>query len=172
MGTRTVLPKIRIRPIGPTDRVQLEHFYAGLSDASLNARFHGATRGIGERAARSFCHPDHAHREGLVAVVGRGAGDEIIGHICLEPCAVDEVEMAIAVADAFQRRGIGRGLLAAALGWATHHGIDRMRAETRWSNPAIMGLLRSMDRPVTLSPTDVGCLEAVVAVPERFPVAA
>ncbi len=172
MGTRTVFLEICIRLITPTDRTQLERFYAGLSEEALNARFHGATRGIGERAARSFCQADHAHREGLVAVVGLGRHEKIVGHVCLEPFAAHEVEMAIAVANAFQRQGVGRRLLASALEWATHHGIDRIRAETRWSNPAILGLLRSMDRPVTLSSPDFGCLEAVLAVPERAPVAA
>ena len=57
----------RIRPIAPGDREELARFYADLSLDSLEARFHGASRGIGDGMARFFCGPDHEHREGLVA---------------------------------------------------------------------------------------------------------
>ena len=145
--TGLALPRgIVIRPIRPADRGGLERFYARLSPDSLDARFHGATRGIDDREARSFCGPDHLHREGLVAVDRRRVGRErIVGHLCLEPISgTPDLEMAIAVADAWQHRGIGRALLKGAIDWATAQGMARLRATIRWSNPAIMGLLRSV----------------------------
>ena len=59
---------IAIRAIRADDLIPLERFYAGLSHDSTDARFHGATHGIADDTARSFCGPDHVHREGLVAV--------------------------------------------------------------------------------------------------------
>jgi GNAT superfamily N-acetyltransferase len=162
---------VRIRQIRPDDAGRLETFYAGLSEDSLNARFHGASRGIAESTARQFCGPDHQHREGLVAVTG-GTHELIVGHLCLEPRTADEVEMAVAVTDAWQHRGIGRALLAAAVAWATAHGVVRLVAEIRWSNPAIFGLLRSIDRPLRITTTADGGTEAVVAVGGRLPAAA
>ena len=162
---------VKIRLIRPADLERLEAFYAGLSADSLNARFHGAARGIGDRAARQFSRPDHAHGEGLVAVTDEGH-ERIVGHLCLEPRAPGEVEIAVAVADAWQHLGIGRALLTAAVDWAERHDIERLVAEIRWSNPAIVGLLRSIHRPLRMTTTEDGEAEAILSVGGRLPVAA
>jgi GNAT superfamily N-acetyltransferase len=166
---------IRIRPIRPTDLDRLEAFYAGLSADSRNARFHGASRGIADADARRFCGPDHHHREGLVAVID-GVDDvdraPIVGHLCLEPAADGQAEMAVAVADAWQHQGVGRALLEAAVRWAEANGIDRLTAAIRWSNPAIAGLLRSVHRPVSFRSTADGGTEAILDVGTVVPAAA
>jgi GNAT superfamily N-acetyltransferase len=165
-ATATLPATISIRPIRPDDRAALGRFYESLSPDSLNHRFHGACRGIGDRAAGQFCGPDHDHREGLVAVVGPAGttASRIVGHLCLEPSQPGELEMAIAVADDFQRQGIGRALLVAAIDWARGHGIDRLRASMRWSNGAITSLVRSAGAPVTWHTPPGGGLEAIMAV--------
>jgi acetyltransferase len=174
MTDRSIPGDITIRPIASGDRQGLERFYAALSPDSLDARFHGATRGIDDREARRFCGPDHLHREGLVAVERDSSDrDHIIGHLCLEP--IDdtcELEMAIAVADAWQHHGIGKALLGAAMDWATVHGVERLHAAIRWSNPAILGLLRSVDRPIHVGTVDDGDLDAVIDLGHGLPVAA
>jgi acetyltransferase len=173
MSDRPIPPGISIRSIGPGDQRALERFYTGLSVDAMDARFHGAAHSITRRAARSFCGPDHRHREGLVAVEHRaGGGDVIVGHICLEPIDESAVEMAVAVADAWQHRGIGRALLTAAIDWATERRFARVLAEIRWSNPAIMGLLRSVQRPMTLRAGTAGDLEAVIDLGQTLPAAA
>ena len=164
---------VTIRAITPEDRTELARFYAALSADTLNARFHGATHGIEDRIARFFCGADHEHREGLIAQL-TSAPDEarIVGHLCLEPTGPGEVEMAIAVADAWQGRGIGRALLTESIAWARCHGVDRLRASMLWSNAAILGLLRSVDRPLTLRSSADGDLEAVIDVGGAVPTAA
>ena len=149
--------------IAPDDRDALTAFYSGLSADSLEARFHGACRGIGDATAQAFCGPDHAHEEGLVAEAAGGKGRRwIVGHLCLEPTAPGEVEMAIAVADAWQRRGIGRSLLTAGIDWARRHDVTRMRASMRSSNTAIIGLVRSLALPVTFTLGEAGIVEVVI----------
>jgi GNAT superfamily N-acetyltransferase len=174
MTDRRLPPGIRIRRIRRDDLASLEHFYASLSADSLDARFHGATRGIGDRTARSFCGPDHLHREGLVAVTSRRPGsDLIVGHLCLEPIdGTVDLEMAVAVADAWQHRGIGRALLAAAIDWAAAHGVARLRATVRWSNPAIIALLRSAHRPMHVATDEDGASQAVIDLRQPEPAAA
>jgi GNAT superfamily N-acetyltransferase len=80
--------------------------------------------------------------------------------------------MAVAVADSWQRHGIGRALLGSALTWASTNGVSRLRARIRWSNPAIVGLLRSIDSPMTITTTDSDELEAVITVGGGLPIAA
>jgi len=163
----------RIRPIGPSDGELLRAFYAGLSADSREARFHGAAPGIGETAARFFCGPDHEHREGLVACVAE-AGDacRIVGHLCLEPLGDGSVEMAIAVADAWQHHGLGTRLLRAALRWADTHRVRRLTASVRVGNAAIMALIRGTGRPFELRPSDVGVVDVIIRLDGDLPHAA
>ena len=170
MVTVDTLPSVRIRPIEPGDRDPLIDFYGTLSAESLAMRFHGASIGIVDRVAAFFCGPDHEHREGLVAVLEepavRGAlAPIIVGHLSLEPSGAHEVEVAVAVADAWQRHGIGRRLLLAAFAWAERHGIERLRASMLWTNAAILGLLRSTGRAITLSMPGAGVVDATIDLP-------
>ena len=170
MATLSALAPIRIRSIEPDDRDALVRFYSALSSDSLSRRFHGASTGIADQAAASFCGPDHEHREGLVAVVDELDASEprIVAHLCLEPCGPHEVEMAVAVADAWQRHGIGRRLLTAAMAWAGFHGIERLRASMLGSNVAILGLLRSMGTDLTLTMPSAGVVDATIGVSQSI----
>jgi acetyltransferase len=162
----TFVPDVRIRPVQPADAVALGEFYAGLSPDSRYRRLMSMGAGIGDGDARRFCRADHDHREGFVAILEGvpPAGSEIVGHICLEPCEPGVVEMAVAVADRLQGRGIGRALTAASLDWAEHHGIDRLRATMLADNTGIVRLLQSLRRPLTFTTPAAGVVEAVVQV--------
>jgi GNAT superfamily N-acetyltransferase len=165
----------RIRPIEDADREALTAFYAGLSSDSLEARFHAASPGIGLRTARYLCGPDHDHREGIVAeVIDERGRPTIIGHLCIEPIGGGDGEMAIAVADPWQRQGIGRRLLAQAVVWAQAHEFDALIASVRLGNSAILGLIRSTDQAVTLGDCDGGVLDAAIdlRITRHGPVAA
>lgn len=164
MTTLAALAPVLIRPIEPADRDALMQFYAALSSDSLARRFHGAGNGIADRAARFFCGPDHEHREGLVAVLDEPGAPAatIVGHLCLEPSGSQEVEMAVAVADRWQRHGIGRRLLVAAITWADDHAIVRLRASMVSTNAAIVGLLRSIGRDVALSMPGAGVVDVTI----------
>jgi GNAT superfamily N-acetyltransferase len=129
--------------------------------------------GIGDGTARFFCGPDHVHREGLVAVSVDERGQLIIvGHVCLEPVSPGRSEMAIAVSDRCQHRGLGRAMLTRAITWAQDHGVTELGASIRGSNGAMIGLIRSMGLPVTLDDGDGGVVDAVIDVGARLPHAA
>lgn len=142
-------PTVRIRRVRPTDQEELAAFYAGLSPTGRRLRFFAATRGISEGQSTRFCTPDHHHREGFVAECAGSPSDgpRIVGHLCLEPAADGSAEVAIAVADELQRRGIGRRLLAAGLEWARNEGIARLSATMLDANFPIYRLLTSLGLP-------------------------
>jgi GNAT superfamily N-acetyltransferase len=161
MTTTTVPVAFRVRAIMPDDREELTRFYAGLSTDSLEARFHGASPRLPDGTARTFCGPDHQHREGLVAVAPDADGRwHIIGHLCIEPFTYGEAEIAVAVAEGWRRQGVARSLLAQAIAWGQAHGIARLLGCTRWGNEALLALLRSTGRPVTFGAGDGGVLDA------------
>ena len=167
MTDETARPPYLIRAITADDGTALTRFYAALSPDSFEARFHGAGGGIRGSVARYLCGPDHDHREGLVTeAIGDDGSPLIIGHVCIEPTTVGEAEMAIAVADAWQRHGIGRAMLAEAIVWAQAHGVERLVASVRYGNGAILGLIGSMGRPVTFGECDGGVVDALVDLRE------
>jgi acetyltransferase len=142
---------VRIRPVQPFDAPALERFYEDLSADSRQLRFLGVVSGLSHPQATDFCTPDHDHREGFVATVAAEAGapETIIGHLCMEPDGVATAEVAIAIADAWQHRGVGTRLLSAGLRWARASGITRLRASMYAANPGIHRLLLSLGLPST-----------------------
>jgi GNAT superfamily N-acetyltransferase len=173
MTQSSAAASFQVRPIAAGDRDALARFYGDLSEDSLEARFLGAAPGIGDGTARFFCGPDHEHREGIVAeAVGADGRRTIVGHLCLEPIGPGNAEMAIAVADAWQHRGLGRALLGRAVEWARTHGIAQLSASMRCSNVAVIGLIRSMGLPVAFGAGDGGVVEARLVLLEALPTAA
>jgi GNAT superfamily N-acetyltransferase len=163
----------RARAIASSDRDGLLRFYAGLSPDSLEARFHGAMPGIADRTATFFCGPDHEHREGLIAECRDARGEAtIVGHVCLEPTGSGGVEIAIAIADRWQHHGLGRTMLARAIAWAQAHGVVELRASVRWSNAAMLGLIRSSGLPVTVESDAGGEVDAIIDLRTPVPHAA
>ena len=165
----------RVRAIGPDDRDALAGFYAGLSPESRHARFHGAAAVVAPSVAAYFCGPDHDHREGLVAESVDIGRIEIIGHVCIEPVepvASGVAEMAIAVADSWQHRGVGRALLAAAIEWARANGFETLSASMLCGNAAILGLVRSIGCPIAYGPAADGTVDVLIRIGDALPSAA
>ena len=160
------MTEIRIRPIEPGDHDALQTFYAGLSEESRRTRFFAPTNGIGDRQSTWFCTPDHAHREGFVAVAGRGARGVVVGHVCVEPIDEQAAEIAVAVDDAFQGQGIGRRLALAAIDAARRDGYARLVATMLAGNPAIQRLLHHLGLPTCSRPIGAGVIQATIELRE------
>ena len=161
MNTAPSPAPYRIRPIALGDQAGLQRFYAGLSPDSRVARFHGAASTIPEAMAASFCHPDHRHREGIVAESLDANGERtIVGHGCIEPTDDGATEMAIAVADAWHRHGVGRAILSDSILWAQLHGVARLVASIQCGNAAMFVLVRSMGYPITYGSPAGGTVDA------------
>jgi GNAT superfamily N-acetyltransferase len=162
--------EIEIRRVRPADAVALERFYAGLSAQSRRARFLGASAGLSASQSRGFCTPDHSHAEGFVAVSsGPADARPIVGHVCLEPVDERRVELAIAVADEWQRHGIGRRLFEAALGWAAQHRYAQIVATAYADNGPVLRLLSSAEQPVDIGAASGGVVEVRIPLVGPLP---
>jgi len=158
------VPAVRIRRIVAEDAPELERFYAGLSPDSRRLRFLSLGTLFRGDDARYLCGPDHEHREGFVAelIPPPADGPRIVAHLCLEPTQPDEMELAVAVADAHQRQRVGRRLVAEAATWAAAHGVARFRAWFAPDNIGIRRLLEYLDRPISFGPWSGGTVEVTI----------
>jgi acetyltransferase len=141
---------VSIRPIEATDAGDLSAFYAGLSPESRHRRFLGATFGITPEQAARFASVDHGTAVGMLAVLGEAGPDDgrIVGHVCVEPSPDGTGEVAIAVADELQGRGIGRELMRQAVIAAHHRRLRALTASLFSDNVGMRRLLSGSGLPI------------------------
>ena len=102
----------RIRPITPDDAARERDFILRLSPASRHARFMHAMSEPSAALVRQLVDVDGRRHRALVAVIGTGDAERIIG---VARYGADDhgpdCEFAVAVADDWQCRGVGTTLV-------------------------------------------------------------
>lgn len=132
---------VRIRPIVPDDAAALQEMVRSMSRRSVYFRFFRVKRELTDEELRRYTELDYRRRMALVAVddgrivgVGRyeaGDGDPGVA------------EVAFAVVDDHQRRGIGSLLLNRLTAYARTHGIRAFRAHLLADNHVMMRTFRN-----------------------------
>ncbi len=151
---------LRLRAPAREDADALAAFFAGLSEQSRYLRFHGVQRvdaSLGER----LVEPDWRDRGVLAGVLD----DRIVAvaeYARLRDAA--SAEVAFAVADELQGRGIGTRLLEQLAARAAEAGIERFVAEVLPENRAMLGVFEDAGFEVTRE-LDAGEVEV------QFPIA-
>ena len=140
-----------IRPILPSDAPLLVEGLGSLSEESRFARF-----GIGlDHLSRSELeyltrvdHRDHVAMGALVGDVPAGVGRYVL--IPDSNCA----EVALAVVDEFQGRGLGRELFEALAAIARHDGVEFFCFEVAESNDRVRQILNHLEVEITAGLSD------------------
>jgi acetate---CoA ligase (ADP-forming) len=140
---------LRLRPPAPADRAALIRFFEELSERSLYLRFHGRPT-IDERLVDPVLDPDWAERGALVGSVVDSGEDRVVAlanYVRLRDPLTAEV--AFAVADAYQARGIGTRLVEQLAARAASHGIESFVGEVMADNSAMIGVFERVGFEVT-----------------------
>ena len=137
-----VLPdggSVHIRPILATDAPGLVALHSRFSERTRYLRFFSAYPRIPPRDLQRFVNVDHHDREALVVSIG----EELIAVGRYERLVPDgtDAEIAIAVEDAHQARGIAPVLLRLLAGKAREAGLRRFIAEVLPANSAMLRVL-------------------------------
>ncbi len=141
---------MHIRHATPDDEPALRDFLAGLSEQSRYMRFFQGQARLEENAvALATC--ERHDGIGLVALDGPGA---VVAHAHLFRSGAGLPEMGIAVADAYQRRGLGSRLLDALGQEASRRGIRSYRAVVLSRNEPMLRLLGSIGCVIAESDTE------------------
>lgn len=154
---------VSIRPIDPSDAPGLADFYARLSPESRRRRFLGPAVVDDALIARFTDEPDG----GLVAVLSEpGPRDgEIVGHASVQADGADRAELAFAVADELQGRGLGRILVEMAAELARRRGFREATASLLADNAPMRRLLHGAGAEIVTADIDGGVEEIRLRLP-------
>ena len=137
---------VRIRPVRPTDADTIDRFVCALSPDTRYRRFHTALRRLTPAQLAVLIDVDHHDRETLLAL----SGSALIGIGQYVRRGSSTAEMALVVADLWQRRGIGRALSEHLASAAAEAGITELASHVQADNPAPVELARSLSDRLTI----------------------
>lgn len=133
---------VLLRPVRPEDAGRVQSFVRALSPQSRRSRFLGGLSELVPHMLQRLTQPDHPQEFGLLALAGGPGECSVVG---MANCALTEgrsAEVAVVVADAWQRRGLGTRLLQSL---ACHtSGVETLRAVVLAENRAMLALARRL----------------------------
>lgn len=138
--------KVHLRSIVPEDEPLLHEAVASMSERTVYFRFFSPIKRMSDALAHRLAVVDYHDRFALVATTHRPTANERIVGVARYDRApqTDVAEVAVAVIDEFQRRGLGSVLLAELARVAKTNGIATFQLIVLPENREMLGLLRKM----------------------------
>lgn len=142
---------VHLRAARSEDTPRVAAFYRSLSPVSRHLRFFSIGKGALEERAALDCQVDYVHRFTLLAASGPAA--EVVGVASYVRTGPDRAEVAFAVSDRLQGRGLGTLLLAHLAQVAAAHGIATFEGVMLPENYRMLDVLEQSGFPLQLRPT-------------------
>ena len=159
--------RLRVRPIVPADREPLADAFDRLSDRSRRQRFLAPKPRLSARELDYLTDVDHVTHEALVAI-DETTGDIVgVGRYATGGAGGAAADMALAVVDAWQRRGIGHALAVRLVERARANGITRLTGTALADNLLVRALLDRLGFRVRS--VSAGIVEVELDVPPARP---
>lgn len=143
---------VHLRPVRAEDAAAVRCLFQGLSETSRWLRFFTVCPRL-DRVIDWATKVDNDRRLGLVAITADTG--QLIAHAGLErdPRQPDRAEFALAIADGYQGRGLGRLLLGRLVEAARQAGLRWLTGEVLANNHRMLNLLRHSGWAVRLRPS-------------------
>jgi acetyltransferase len=152
---------VHLRPVRAEDATAIRGLFQGLSETSTWLRFFTVCPRL-DRVVGWATEVDNNRRLGVVAIAADTG--QLVGHAGLErdPRLPDRAEFAMAVADRYQGRRLGRLLLGRLVEAAGQAGIRWLTGEVLATNHRMLNLLRHSGWVLRLRPS---CRVVLVELP-------
>lgn len=141
---------VRVRLMRPEDEKLLFTLFKSLSQESRWLRFFSSPS---DSALAAEAHREASidYRRTFALIALTGAEDRIVGHAFYSAVADDRAEVAFAIADDYQRRGLATILLGQLADVAAANAIQVFEAETLAGNTAMLNVFRESGFPTKLT---------------------
>ena len=141
--------RLLVDPLSPEDREELREGIEHLSPASRYRRFFTPVTDVSSQQLAYLTTLDHDQHEALAAVdPGTGRGVAVARYVLVGDTP-PTAEVALAVFDEWQGRGVGRALLHRLAALAHSRGIVRFTGMMLADNTAMIRLMRSLGNVVS-----------------------
>ena len=135
---------LRFRSVSSDDRDRLAVLFARLSPESRRRRFLSPKSGLTPRELEFLTDIDHVGHEAIAAVDQHGGSIVGVARYVRVPDRVGVAEIAVAVVDELQGRGVGTELAKRTVERARANGFTLLTAMTLWENRPARALLRRL----------------------------
>jgi acetyltransferase len=147
---------VTIRPIRPEDAEREQQFVIGLSDESKYYRFMDTIRELTQTMLVRFTQIDYDREMALVATLPDADGKEVqiaVARYVTNPDG-ESVEFALAVADDWQKHGVGRKLMSALIACARAKGYRTVVGDVLSMNTKMFNLMTKLGFTIHPHPDD------------------
>ncbi len=136
--------RLHVRPIQPADEALLHEAFSRMSERTVYFRFFSPLKRLPDELAHRLAVVDYSNRYALLAVTHKPDRHEHIAGVARYDRAprTEVAEVAVAVVDDYQRKGIGSQLLVRLAAVAREHGIRTFSLVVLPENQSLLGLLR------------------------------
>ena len=137
--------RVTLRTVRPQDEEKLRDAVRALSEESRYSRFMSALRELTPQMLERATRPDAERELQLVAVVGEGKEERIVGgaRYAAAPGSAN-CEFAVAVVDEWHGLGLARQLLEALMRTARARGFEHMEGYILATNAPMLGLAKRL----------------------------
>jgi RimJ/RimL family protein N-acetyltransferase len=143
---------VTIRVMRPDDRDRIVAAFRKLDASTIYTRFFSHRKEIPASTLDRIAAIDFVKLAGLVATVGAGADETVIGSATYVGIPSSDgakvAEVAFTVEEDYQGQGLARQLLSALATLARRHGIVRFEAEVLASNAAMLAVFQRSGLPM------------------------
>jgi GNAT superfamily N-acetyltransferase len=150
-GTRLLIGRVT-----PQDAPMLEEGFLQLSEESRRLRFLTAKPSLSQAELRYLTEVDGHDHEALGAIDPLSGHGVAIARFVRDPEDATRAEAAITVADEWQRRGVGKLLLARLSDRARREGITHFTALVSGDNRGMQALITRLGYPAHISQVRAG----------------
>lgn len=130
---------VTVRAVTPDDKPLLVAGFDALSERARYLRFMTPTPALSRSQLTYLSEVDHDHHIALGVLDGETP--VAIARMVTYSDSQTDADVAVAVVDAHQRRGIGTALIRLLGAMARHRGIERLHFDVLAENSAMLGLL-------------------------------
>lgn len=159
-------PVAGLRPLAAGDGPAEQRFFNGLSLDSRHQRFHFGLRELSPALLTLLTEVDQRLHRAWVVELPTAAGPVVIADarfVC-DPACPTVAEFALAVADDWQGRGLGRRLVAHLVADARERGVRELFGDVLAENRRMLALMREAGMRLRPHPDGAMLVRAVLAI--------